>query len=403
LLDAYQQDGDVDVLRQAVAVLRQAERESAGQGVGRTVLLYFLAHALHLLFEATGDDETVEEEAWAAMAAVQAMPDGYAGRHAVCFHLGISLWQLCRKNNDPRVLTPMTNAFRDACAAVPPGNSARDGYVRQLGNALMVRRALWDDRSCLSEEVEVLRDVLAAISPDDHERGEWLTLFIDALWEHYQDTGDTDLLAEGLRAYRGVMTLPASYLPLEYRARSASFLVSESRELVDDGALMTEQVHADRLAVATVKADSPYRAVVLYNLSVSLRALAGETADDEAAGLLLDAIAAGRESVSVTEPADEQLPVRLTSVFMALTEWRERTGDRSRLAEEVAAGRAAVTATGRDDPQLPSRAVYFGFALSLLVEAADEAERAALLAEAAASYRYLHHPRFWIAHTHTGG
>lgn len=93
LLDTYQQDGDVDVLRQAVTVFRQAERESGGQGVGRTVLLYFLANALHLL-------------------------------------------------------TPMTNAFRDACAAVPPGHSARDGYVRQLGNSLMVRRAVWDDRSC---------------------------------------------------------------------------------------------------------------------------------------------------------------------------------------------------------------------------------------------------------------
>jgi hypothetical protein len=301
LFGDYQRDRDLDALRAAVNLFRDARALALLEG-SPDIAAYHnnLAYALHELAQATGDAATQAEAVRCHRAALAATDPGDPDRTAYLCTLSSGLRDLYRFTRDPGLLREAVAAAREAIALGGPVPSRATQYA-----------------------------VLGGAS--------------ETLYEHAAAPG---VLSEVIAAYRQAVTwAQADGDPgLAGHYGSLAGWLSERFERSGDVAALTEALLFDRKAVAESTGDDYLRR--LSNLANTLRLRYERTADLTA---LTESAAAARMAVRGTAPGHEELPRRAGNLAAALLCRYERTGDVAALAEALTAARQAVAAAAPDD------------------------------------------------------
>ena len=418
LSDRFNQDGNVDGLREAVAVGREAAKpQSSRFDQGHAQNLAFFAVAAVKLCEVEQDDALLDEAVAAARKAVDLIGQGHPSRHIASLALATGLQQLYQARGGSAILSEGIAAARDAVQNAPQAEPHYSHALTLLFTLLLDRYRDTEDEAALEEVVAAGRNVLAVIPLSNQNRAAWVTIVLQVERARYEAAGPARLAQLVDMDRRELMApggMPVVALGLVLSARTArdvgavaeavalaeralrevpwadpgrgAYAVEMSRvlgigyEITGDPALLSRALELCREA-ARPHGDADSRAGYLIALATLLRlryVRSGEPEDLKAA------VRACREAVEITASPDA-----LASLGVSLRAWYERTGDLSVLREAVEVGRLAVGSAGRRASDCGPHQTALGNALMHLYHAAGEREaleecvaahRAALLA-----------------------
>ncbi|MFD0686696.1 CHAT domain-containing protein [Actinomadura fibrosa] len=352
----YDDFGEVDALREMVAVLREGARVDPSRRA-------FLSTALFTLSNHIGDIEALREAVDVRRALVGDTADA-ATRADHLNELGGMARKLYESTGEAETLDEAVTAFRASVRTTPSGDPELPGRLTGLGGILQALFERTGDPDVLREAIDTGHRALAAFPQEHPHRGMCLANLGVSLRTSFERTGDLAVLSEAVDAHRA--SLAAT--PDDHPARAGRLLNlgNTLRTLADrtgDPQALSGAVQAGAAALELINDDHPDRARYLSSLANSLYALAGRTEDPrhwaEAADL-------SRAAVAATPEGHAFRPRNLNNLAVGLTLQFRHTGDPATLREAVAAGRAAVAASHDNWSELPGYLCVLGSALVLL-------------------------------------
>ena len=362
LLEAFQRTGQLPLLQEAVATLRDGFQAFPDGHPDRALHLSDLAAMLQELFEQTGDIGALTEAVQAGRQAAAAAPEDHPLRATILSNLGNELRSLFERTGDAEVLAEAIAVGRQAVETTPEDPDYAI-YLSNLGNSLQALFERNGDAGALAEAVRLGRQALAA-APEDHpDRPKILNNLGTALHALFKRTGDTEALAEAIAVGRRSAETTSEDQPVSLSNLGSA--LGKLFERTGDVEVLAEAVRTGRRAVAATPDDHPDRAGRLNNLMTDLLALYSRTGEAE---VLAEAIRAGRQAASSTPEDHPQRATVLSNLASLLLTDYDRSGDPGALNDAVILGREVVTATPEDHPDLAGYLTNFGNALQVLSE-----------------------------------
>lgn len=297
LLARYQLTGDIDMLSDAVRLLREVV---AGSGSEDPEYLSNLASALQHLFDRTGALTALEEAVQLSRASLAATASTDPGRAWHLSNLGSALQRLYERTGERACLDEAVSACRDSIEVSAPTDPRKVGYLSNLGSTLRLRYEITRDVSDLEEAVAVAREAARGIPEDDPTIGLHLTNLGIGLLTLHEHSRSRESLAEAHSAFsRAVDVTPEGHSDRASRLNNMAAVLLRSAAEESGGDVETPRQAIDVLRQALAATDSghPDKARYLSNLSTALQ-LASDYSDD--AGLLDEAVRCARVAIDLT-------------------------------------------------------------------------------------------------------
>jgi len=361
----FERTGDAAVLEEAVRMGRAAV-DATRSGPERAGSLSSLAAVLDARFSQTGDLTVLQEAAQAARDAVAITPEGDPDRIIYLNNYGIYLRRLADHTGDAAVLAEAARVLRDALDAMPSGDPGRAATLTNLGNTLQNLYEGTGNGRVLREAIDAAREA-ADITPSGHPyRARCLHSLVNVLQLEYERSGDMSLLAEEARfAEEALRELPDSHPDRASYLSSLSSVRQTLAERTGDASSLDEAVRGYRAALKSTPASHPDRPKWLNNLGSALLAVFQRTGE---LALLQEAVQAGRDCVATTPQGHPDRAAVLANLGNALEYLYHRTGDSAVLDEAVRTGREAVAATPVGHADQARHLSNLGTALQVMFE-----------------------------------
>jgi hypothetical protein len=334
-----------------------------------------LGSQLRTRFEWTGDPQDLDAAIEAGRTAVQAAPDGSAGRATLLCHLAVALCERFYLAGSQDDLDASIEAGRAAVAVALPGHVDRGMYLAVLGDALRTRFGQRGALADIDAAIDAMRAAVAAVPAGHGNRAAYLAGLCGALRDRFWRTGDVADLDLAIEA--GQAAVDAALPGHPQRAVSLSLLgnVLQTR-FIRTGveADLDRAVDVTQEAVAITPADHLGREqALMFAASARFVRFAHAAARDD-----IDASIELLRDVLAVAPFGPVRASRMLALGFALSLRYEHAGlpaDREEAAA-VAAKAAAMTVAP------PSYRIYAA-ALGALLAAKSDPGRAADLAELA--------------------
>lgn len=263
--------------------------------------------------------------------------------------LGLAVYRAYERGRHPPLLPRAVELFRAGIAG-PFGHPLdRAMALNNLGLVLRQTYELTKDTETLDEALTVSREAVRATGHPEHAM--FLTNLGLALFQlHRRDKNadtDTRTLGEALDAAReAVDTTSPGHPNLTIYRNNLAIILHMWADAEADPVAAAEAIELTRAVVAAMAAGDPARGTQLHILLIAVQKQYERTR--AGIGQLLEAVAIGREAVTVLpagSPARADCLDRLANCLNGLF---KLTGDLSTLREAIAVARAAVDAAPAD-------------------------------------------------------
>ncbi|MFE0044267.1 CHAT domain-containing protein [Streptomyces albireticuli] len=351
---AYEQNGDLALLDEAVRRMEEAGRSTRQPGPDRAMRLSGLGAVLRVRAERLGTDADRDRAVELSRQAVDALPTDHPERATYLSNLSTTLLARYIRSGAQQDLEESVRASRQAVEATPESDAPeRVVHLANLGIALR-RRYEWSGALAdLDEAIDVAGAAVRGL-PAGHVTGHLLlTNLSTALTTRYERTGDLAHLDEAIEASRAAVRAvpeghPSRVVHLSNLGNSLRQRYGSTRRRAD----ADEAVACLRQAVDGCPEGHPSRAVGLSNLS----------------GALLARIDDGQLLARATEAAETSEATEATEATEAAEANKPAEASGAADADEAAiTARAAVRAVPDGHPQ---RAKYLSnLGAALLVRA----------------------------------
>ncbi|GGV85088.1 CHAT domain-containing protein [Streptomyces griseoloalbus] len=342
--DAYQLDGDLSALREALDLWRAALVAVPRGEPARLLVLRNLAQALREWHEHAPEEAHRSEMLRVHRMALAECPRGHPDRAELLAGLGIALRLAAEATDEPTLLEESAALLREALTLFRPGTPERAMRLNSLGNTLH-RLAQWTgDAALLDEAVATLRTALAEQEPGTDRHARTLANLAVALRERALRTDDLTALREASRLAREA--LHASQAPPAFQAArlgNLGVVLQSWHGVTGDTTAADEAIDVARQALALVPAAGQPRADRLNHLANALRARFESTAD---VGDLDEAVELLEEAARQVPYGDPALAVVLSNLGSARLTKHHATGEPGELEQAVSElGRAVWAVT----------------------------------------------------------
>ncbi|MET7290570.1 CHAT domain-containing protein [Streptomyces griseoloalbus] len=342
--DAYQLDGDLSALREALDLWRAALGAVPQGEPARLLVLRNLAQALREWHEHAPEEPHRSEMLRVHRMALAECPHGHPDRAGLLAGLGIALRLAAEATDEPTLLEESAALLREALTLFRPGTPERAMRLNSLGNTLH-RLAQWTgDAALLDEAVATLRTALAEQEPGTDRHARTLANLAVALRERALQTDDLTALREAARLAREA--LYASQAPPAFQAArlgNLGVVLQSWHGVTGDITAADEAIDVARQALALVPAAGQPRADRLNHLANALRARFESTAD---VGDLDEAVELLEEAARQVPYGDPALAVVLSNLGSARLTKHHATGEPGELEQAVSElGRAVWAVT----------------------------------------------------------
>lgn len=370
-------------LAEAVALGSKALALTAPGDADRRARLTNLATALLVLFERTGEPRTLAEAVVAAERAADGCPPGDPHYAMIQANLGGVRYAQHRGTGKAGSLAGAISALRAAVGAASDGSPERAGHLSSLCLALHTDGERTGSPALLMEAVRTGRQAVDEAPSGGLARLGYLSNYGNACHAYAERTGDLASLQEAVRAAREVIDrIPADHPDLVQYLSNLGIALQTRYERTDDIADLTEAIQVGRRAVQLTPTDHPNKALYLSNLSLALQASGERTGSVADLGGAIDT---GRAAVESTPQDHPALPQRWSNLALALRMHFETTGTRASLDAAIEAARRSAVAVSPQDAQSPGWLSNLSLALRLRGELTNDAAVLAEAVEAAAA------------------
>ncbi len=343
---AYQLDGDVAALGEALDLWRAALRVAPPGDPARPVILRSLAQGLRQWHEHAPEEAHRTEMLRVNRAALAACPEGHPDRAEVLAGLGVAMRLADEATDDAALLEESAALLREALTLSPTGTPERASRLNSLGNTLHALARWTGDAAVLDEAVATLRAALAAHEPGTDPYAGTLTNLAVTLRQRALQTDDPTSLREAAHLAREALhaTRAASAAQVA-RLGNLGVVLQSWYDATGDTAAADQAVDAARRALALSPPAGPPGAHRLNHLANALRARYATGADpadlDEAVGLL-------EEAARHTPYGDPALALVLANLGSARLTKYHATGAPGQLEQALSElGRAVWAVTER--------------------------------------------------------
>ena len=396
LMAGYSRTGSVEVLTEAIDLLRQgmriappgdptrislavnlslalwmlSERTGASDALaeaadlGRAVVgatdpahpsrpgrLSNLGLILRSLYERTERFEVLQEAVDVSRAAVAASSEGHPARRKSLSNLAVVLGRLVQHTGQHDVVQEAVQAARLSVAGVADDDADRGRLVANLSLALNILFHSTRSTEILEEAIAVGREAVALLPEDGPDSGKGQSNLSVMLWELFDRTGRTQTLDEAMATSRAGLRATAGDLPARV-ARTNQYVVTLLRAHQHTGRfdLLREAVEVGTSIVGELPSDHPNRAMCLGNLASTLIELYERTEDLDT---LDEAIARYRQAAACVREDDANRPGFIVNLAAALGKRFDHTHDPDTLEAAREASEAALKMTPSDHPYRP--------------------------------------------------
>ncbi|ARZ66002.1 hypothetical protein SMD11_0336 [Streptomyces albireticuli] len=378
LLDRFALTGDQGDLTEALDRHRAAARSLVGGPADRNApqVLFNLGRALQAAYERNGDLALLDEAVQRMEEAGRSTPRSGPDRAMHLSNLGATLRVRAERLGTAADLDRAVELSRQSVDALPTEHPRRATYLSNLSTTLLARYIRSGAQADLEESVRASRQAVEATPVTDApERVVHLANLGIALRRRYEWSGALADLDEAIEvAGAAVRGLPAGHVTDHLLLTNLSTALTTRYERTGDPAHLDEAIDASRAAVRAVPEGHPARVVHLSNLGNSLRHRHGSAgrrpADaDEAVACLREAVRACPDG----HPSRAVGLSNLSGALLARIDERRLLADTAEASdaadadEAAGAARAAVRAAPDGHPQ---RAKYLSnLGAALLVRA----------------------------------
>ncbi|MGV9366952.1 CHAT domain-containing protein [Amycolatopsis sp. NPDC003731] len=339
LIRAYELTGEGALLRQAIAVFREAVDDAAADGPDLAVCLVHFSDALNLAFDLEGRAEHLESAIEVGRRAVEATAgrrDDYA---LALSNLGNALGKRADRFDDAESLVEAISLQRRAAEITPEGHARRPLYLANLGSDLQRKYFRSGDLATLEEALSALRAAVAATPAGHHQRPQRLSSLGTALRIKHDSVGATGALDEAIEILGAAVetTRPDDvYRHSRLRAYGAALLGrSQSATDPDD---LDRAIEIFRTAT-TIGTDDSGAKIGISQLANALRERYRKTGDGSD---LEEAISLHRQAVETEDAHGVMAGFHWSSLAEALVDEYRATGDPTTLDEAIGAYRTAL-------------------------------------------------------------
>jgi tetratricopeptide (TPR) repeat protein len=271
LLTQYEVAGGPGQLDEAVTHARAVADAFPASDPRRASMFANLSGALRMAFDESGKGADLDDAVDAAHMGVRLAEDGDPGLPGYLVNLANGLHTLSEARGDAGTAEEALTAARRAVAAWGPDGARRSVPLACLGNCLRGRYEMTGELAVLDEAIATDQAALDATSPQDPDQARCLSSLAEGLTLRHEaepDLGVLDMALEYARAGAAAASEddPDRYRSLLTWARTeyVKFLTTADRDALD------RSIEADRQAGQLVDAGSPGRAIALANLAASL-------------------------------------------------------------------------------------------------------------------------------------
>ncbi|GAA2596798.1 CHAT domain-containing protein [Streptomyces lienomycini] len=332
-----------DVQRRALHVLPDESDERPGY-------LSNLAGMRHGAYQFDGDLGALREalDLWRSVA--EAFPRGESARLLVLRNLTQALREWHEHVPEEAHRSEMLRIHRMALAECPPSHPDRAELLAGLGAALRLAGEATDAQALLEESAAVLRAVLPLFRPGTPEHARRLNSLGNTLHRLAQRTGDAVLLDEAVTTLRTAVAEEKRGTD-SYAGTLANLAVTlrERALQTDDLASLREASRLAREALHAAQDQPPHQAARLANLGVVLQSWHTVTGDTTA---IDEAIDVARQALALTPATGQPRADRLNGLANALRARFGSTADVADLDEAVDLLEQAVQQVPYGDPML---------------------------------------------------
>jgi hypothetical protein len=333
LLESFMQYGVLDILQEAVNMLRGALALFPQGHRHRGAALDNLATALMTQYKHDGDTSKLAETVDRYCEALSLRPPGHPDRAGSLNNLATALMTQYKQDGDTSKLAETVNRHREALSLLPPGHPDRAALLNNLTAALMTQYEQDGNTSKLAETVDRHREALSLLPQGHPDRAGSLNNLAAALLTQYKQDGDTSKLAEAVDRHREALSL----LPQGHPDRAGSLnnlatALMTQYEQDGDMSKLAETVDRHREALSLHPQGHPDRAASLSNLA---NALMRQYEQDGNMSKLAETVGRHREALSMRPRGHPDRAASLSNLATALMRQYEQDGDTLKLTETV--------------------------------------------------------------------